>query len=86
MMRSGPIGLLSNICVLGGPHPCFDRLLDHPRCLDILERLLSFIGRSPEVLTAPQEEFLKQQERFTLAGVVQCVACFFPLKSRLYTR
>ena len=85
MIREGPISLLSSICVIGGPHPCLDRLLDHPRCLDILERLLSFISRCPDAMTTPQfishEDWAKLSERtpcFSLAGVAQSpLACLF---------
>jgi len=60
MMQTGPIGLLSMLCCVGGPHPCLDRLLDHPRCSDILERLLSFISRCPGVATAATREQFAQ--------------------------
>ena len=79
MMRSGPLGLLFSICALGGPHPCLDRLLDHPRCVDILERLLSFIGRLPEAVTASREELVEQNKRnpcCALASKAQSSASF----------
>eukprot|EP00242_Pyramimonas_sp_CCMP2087_P017321 CAMPEP_0198198732 /NCGR_PEP_ID=MMETSP1445-20131203/2143_1 /TAXON_ID=36898 /ORGANISM="Pyramimonas sp., Strain CCMP2087" /LENGTH=395 /DNA_ID=CAMNT_0043868365 /DNA_START=168 /DNA_END=1353 /DNA_ORIENTATION=+ len=63
MMKYGPLGLLNSICVFGGPHPCLDRLLDHPRCADVLERLLSFISRCPEVMNGTRAELEKLEER-----------------------
>ena len=50
-MLLGPVGLLHLLCSEGGPHPCLDRLLKHQRCPDILERLLSFIARVPNLLS-----------------------------------
>ena len=84
MMQTGPIGLLNILCRVGGRHPCLDRLLDHPRCSDILERLLSFISRCPGVATAAtREQFAElalagvdKHPCFALAGVPQSPSSF----------